>query len=245
MGRVIIGENTKTSERCITIDAISIGLDRSNFIGTFSRTELREPGTFYRGSNQATFDSLVSFLELCFQYLREELTTQWSLANAEGGFLFINNGIESLIRIFSDIVDHLVQHEEINPRDYGPDDLFEWSQAYLDPLILFLSQLSFDEGVEFRRQYGTARRTGYWRQLQIVIRNEFSEFNPGGLEEFLKEEEKQFNTVSFTMVRDIEQLLKRDIREKLESKYGERWTLRRNTEKGVPLRYGIGYAEEL
>lgn len=223
-GRVIIGENTKSPERCITIDAISIGLDRSNFIGTFTKTELREPGTFYRGSNQSTFDALVPFLEFCFQYLRDELPEQWSLANSDGGFVFINNGVESLIRIFSDIVDHLSQNEQINPRECGPDDLFEYSQVYLDPLISFLSQLDFDEGVEFRRQYGTAGRTRYWRQLQIVIHNEFAEFNPLGLEDFLKEEEKQFNTESFEMIRDIEQLLKRDIRERLENGFGERWT---------------------
>ena len=223
-GRVIIGENTKSPERCITIDAISVGLDRSNFIGTFTKTELREPGTFYKGNSQSTLDALVPYLELCFQYLRDELPDQWTLANSEGGFVFINNGVESLIRIFSDIIDHLANSEEINPREYEPGDLFEWSQVYLDPLIEFLSQLDFDQGVEFRRQYGIAGRTRYWRQLQTVIHNEFDNFLPAGLEEYLREEEKQFNTESFEMIRDIEQFMKRDIRERLIGKFGVRWT---------------------
>src|SRR5579875_2686560 len=61
--RVIIGENTKSNLRCITIDAINNGLQRGNFIGRYSKTTAKSIGTFYAGSNQATFDALIPFLE--------------------------------------------------------------------------------------------------------------------------------------------------------------------------------------
>ncbi len=52
--RVIIGENQRTHLRCITIEAISNGLMRGNFIGTFTKTGAKTQGTFYAGDNEPT-----------------------------------------------------------------------------------------------------------------------------------------------------------------------------------------------
>jgi DNA sulfur modification protein DndB len=71
--RVIIGENAKTNLRCITIDAISNGLYRGNFIGRFTKNTAKKLGTFYAGGNQATSDALVPFLEAALRYLSEGL----------------------------------------------------------------------------------------------------------------------------------------------------------------------------
>ncbi|WP_216361369.1 hypothetical protein, partial [Listeria monocytogenes] len=45
--RIIIGENNKTDTCCITIDTIKNGIDKSNFLSTFSKkNDLVEKGTF-------------------------------------------------------------------------------------------------------------------------------------------------------------------------------------------------------
>ncbi|MBK8920253.1 MAG: DGQHR domain-containing protein [Saprospirales bacterium] len=49
--RIIVGENPKTVKRCITIDTIRIGLDRSNFFGQFTKNAIKEDGSFYKGDN--------------------------------------------------------------------------------------------------------------------------------------------------------------------------------------------------
>jgi DNA sulfur modification protein DndB len=62
--RVIIGENQRTNLRCITIEAISNGLMRGNFIGTFTKTGAKHQGTFYAGDNQPTLSEQRSSLSM-------------------------------------------------------------------------------------------------------------------------------------------------------------------------------------
>jgi len=69
-----------------------------------------------------------------------------------------------------------------------------------------------------------------WRKLQQVIKELRPEFNPDGLEEYLRDSSKKYNTKSFEMIRDIETLLKIDIQTRLESEHGDEWW-----KKGVPF----------
>lgn len=230
-GRIIVGEDKKTAHKCITIDAISRGLERGSLLGSFTRTEVRESGTFYRGSNDATGGPLTEFLELCLWHVREGLETQWGLGGADGGFVFINNGIESTLRVLSDIVEHLADSSDINPRAVDPQEVFDEAVYFLDPLIDHLKNLSSDEGREYRKLYGSGAGTKYWRRLQMAIQDVRGEFCPVGLAEYRASEAKQFNTESFTMVGQIEEFLKADVRQRLQDEFGARWR-----KDGVPRR---------
>ena len=230
-GRIIVGEEKVTVRRCITIDSISLGLDRGNFIGSPTKTAMRDPGTFYRGENDLTLRTLLPFLELSFAYLRDNLAAQWQLGKAEGGFVFVNNGIESFLRVLSDIVDYVVALGGVDPKADTPDKVFAEVQPYLDPLIQFLQGVGHDEATEFKRLYGSAGRARYWRKLQIAISAASPEFNPPGLAAYVADEQKTFNTESFEMIRDIENFLKTDIRRRLQDYFGARWF-----KDGVPLK---------
>ena len=230
-GRIIIGENKRSALRCVTIDAISNGLERGGFLGSFTKTAVKVPGTFYQGSNDASFDDFVTFLELCFGYMRDGLESQWGVGSAEGGFVFINNGIESLLRIFSDIVDHLVYSSSLNPRVVEPREVFNQCLFYLDPLIEHLRSLGPEDAAEYRRLYGSGGGTRYWRRLQVAIRDARHQFSPEGLEEYLANEAKAFNTESFEMIRELETFMNQDIRRRLEDEFGARWF-----KSGVPRR---------
>lgn len=222
-GRIIIGEEKADPLRCITIDSISLGLDRGNFIGSATRTAMKDPGTFYKGGNDSTLKALAPFLELSFAYLRDNLPSQWNLGKADGGFVFVNNGIESFLRVLSDVVDHVVAQGRVNPHTDDVGLVFEEVKAYLDPLVRFLQALSYDEATEFRRLYGSAGRARYWRKLQVAVHSAMPEFNPPGMAEYMADESKAFNTESFKMIRDIETFLNTDIRRRLEDHFGSRW----------------------
>lgn len=230
-GRIIIGEEKGSVLRCITIDSIGLGLDRGNFIGSPTKFAMKDPGTFYMGANDPTLKALVPFLELSFAYLRDNLPSQWELGKADGGFVFVNNGVESFLRVLSDIVDHLVTKGRIYPRTDDARTVFDEVPTYLDPLISFLDGLSYAETTEFRRLYGSAGRARYWRKLQVAINAAIPEFNPPGLAEYVADETKAFNTESFNMIRDIETFLKADIRRRLQDRFGSRWF-----KDGVPLK---------
>ena len=228
-GRVQLGENPKTSLRCITIEAINNGLVRGHFIGAFSKTAVRERGTFYTGDNQATAKLLLPFLEGAFRYLVEGLPRQAALGNSEGGFVFINVGIEAILRAFSDIVDHLTTHENVNPLEASTDELVGASQYFLDPLIEHLDALTPEEGAEYRKSYGTGGRASYYRNLQVAIRDKRPEFAAPGLDEYLRRADKEVINAAREIVGDIEVFMRDDIKRTLVEVYSTGWE-----QQGVP-----------
>ena len=228
--KVIIGENKPTLTRCITIDTIYTALDRGNFFGTVSKDSIKQIGTFYDGNAESTFERLKEYLELCLDYVKEHFSDNWELGERENGYLAINATIYALILIFSDICDHLVKTQGINPRTETPDSLAIDTTAYLDSVIRYFRGLTDEERAKVRRSYGTGGRTKYWRTLQRVINDTRQEFEPEGLDQYSKDSSKRYNTQSFEMVRDIETYMKGDIKEKLYSEYGLGWW-----KKGVPL----------
>lgn len=218
--RVIIGENIKTSTRCITIDAINNGLVRGGFIGTFTKTGAKEQGTFYAGGNSPTARVLTPFLEGAFRYLAEGLPAQAALGNSEGGFVFINVGVESVLRVLSDVIDHVKTHDSVDPLKSSTEDVVDACKPFLDPLIDHLDGLSSEERAEYRKSYGYGGRTRYYRRLQEAIRGQRPEFDPPGLEDYLKGQNKEAINEAREIVGDLEELFKTDIRKRLEDEYG-------------------------
>jgi DNA sulfur modification protein DndB len=229
--RVIIGENQRTHLRCITIEAISNGLARGNFIGAFTKTGAKTHGSFYAGDNQPTADRLIPFLEEAFLYLSEGLPTQWALGSSEGGFVFMNNGVEAYLRLLSDIVDHVTEHDDIDPLSSSTEEIAGACEYFIDPLIEHLESLTSDEGEEYRKLYGAGAGLRYYHRLQQAVRDARSDFNPAGLDEWLKSQDKQSNNQAREIVSDIEGLFKTDIRERLEDEHGSEWERR-----GVPAK---------
>ncbi|WP_330252918.1 DGQHR domain-containing protein [Nocardia sp. NBC_00565] len=236
-GRVLVGESVRSPVRCITIDAIKRGIERASYLGVFGRSDVVRAGTFYLGTNEHTVERLVEFIEICLEYVKNGLRNQWELGSAEGGFVFINNGIESLLRIFSDAVDHVVGERETSPFSIDPSKVFDEIKFLLDPMINHLQGLSPEERLEYRKQYGSGGSTRYWRRLQIAINSEVPEFNPPGLTDYVKNETKQFNKESADMVRELEYFLKGDIRSRLEDEFGAEW-FRRGVPRAVQVDAG-------
>ena len=228
-GRVIIGENLKSAKRCLTIDAISRGVGGGNFLGQFTKLEVKYQGTFYRGSNDATYGPLFEFLIRGLAYFAEGLDTQFGLGSAEGGFVFINTGVESLIRILSDVVDHLVTVKGYDPRQVAPSLLFDDAVPYLASVMTMLGSLDATQGLEFRQMYGSGASTKYWRRLQQTIHVAHPDFNPPKLAEWIEDEAKQYNQEAQEMITELEQSLKSDIQSRLEDEYGASWL-----QDGVP-----------
>lgn len=221
--RIIIGENPKSATRCITIDTIRLGLDKSNFFGVFTKNAVKTEGTFYGHNNDQMYDRIMPFLKGLFGYIRENSKAEWDMGESGEGYLCINAGIESLLRLFSDIADHLAISGQVNIRTARLKDVIEKATPFLDPLIDHFKQISTEEKTMFRKSYGSGARAKYWRTLQKIIHAKIPTFEPAGFADYLRNEEKQFNNESFNMIRDIEQFLKKDFREKLEAKFGASW----------------------
>lgn len=221
--RVLIGEASKTHKRCITIDSIKHGLDRSNLVGSFSKKAVDRRGTLYRDTSDETYDTATEFLLLSFNVLRDELPSQWELGSLEGGFVFINIGIEAIIRLLSDIVDHYSEQDDLIARSDSGEVVFEKCLPLLSKLCELLAGLTDDEGAQLRRKYGSGGPIAYWRSLQAGLRDLEPAFDPPGLNDYLRDQERHYNDLASGLIRDIESYMKADIRRRLTESFGARW----------------------
>ncbi len=190
---------------------------------------LERSNRFGKGNNDATLERLFPFIVGCFDYIKNNLPEEWSKGDADDGFLTINANVESLLRLFSDIVDHIVKAKGVNPKVDSTQNVMQEMEFYLDPIIDFYKNLTSESKIELKKSYGIAGRTKVWRILQREISKVRTDFHPDGLDKYWKDEDKRYNEDSFRFIRDIETFMKEDFKTKLEQAYGSQWFKR-----GVP-----------
>ena len=225
--RIVIGENETSTYCCITIDTIENALKSTHFFTRFGKDNSEiESGTFDKGSNEATRDILLPFIEECFNYFKSELPDEWEKGDANLGVLTINNTIHALIRIINDIVDYLVQTKKINTKTKASHELYELVEPYLAPLVSFIGHIEEKDRTEvIRKNYGSGGKASVWRFFQSVVNKAYPDFKPDGLEKWIKDNSKQFNADSFKYLQDIQYYIKADFEEKLKSKYKDKWLI--------------------
>jgi DNA sulfur modification protein DndB len=166
---------------------------------------------------------LIPFLEGALGVLKNGVAAQFKLGGADGGFVFMNNGVEAFVRLLSDIVDHVITQDGLEPLTVSTDELLDGCRPFLDALVDYLDGLSLEEGAAYRRLYGSGGGTRYYRKLQHALRDARPGFSPPGLNEWLKAQDKQFTNEAREIVSDLEAFFKADIRERLEDEHGSDW----------------------
>lgn len=230
LGRVVIGEDEKSLVKCITVEAIQTALKKCNFMSQFGKKNvITKDGSFDVGTNQATCDLLYPFLESCLRYVKDGAAEEWERGDSNDGMLTMNRGIQAVIRVINDIVNHLIDRKEINPKTDKTEFLVKQVSFYLDPLNDYLSNLTAQERKDLRGYFGGGADTRFWRAFQREIAKVRTDFQPEGLQKYWEDEAKTFNADSMTYLREIEVWTKKTIGAALAGKYGENWEI-----KGLP-----------
>ncbi|WP_436514701.1 hypothetical protein [Ekhidna sp. To15] len=225
--RVIIGENKKNDLRCITTDTIIRALKRSNFLGDVTKNKIEKLGSFYRGDLDLAFERLSDYLIKATTYYTEFIIDEWN--KGENGIAAINKGIYGQIMLLSDLMDHLIDNRAIGINSTINDIILE-VKPYLDPIIHFYNDITEEQSDDLKSRHGSGGDTKYWRTLQMVVRENYPDFNPEGLDEYNRKEAKEFNEKSFAIIRDLEQFFKVDAKNRLLNRFEEKtWW-----KKGVP-----------
>jgi DNA sulfur modification protein DndB len=226
MGRVVTGEDEKTAERCITVEAIQKALNRCDFLTQFKKkTEIVKDGTFDVGSNQKTCDLLYPFLEACLRYVKDGAIEEWEKGDSNDGILTMNRGIQAVVRVINDIVNHLVENKRISPKEQNVDEIVKEVSFYLDPLIEYINGVTQDARKELRGYFGGGADTRFWRTFQQEISKVRNDFAPDGLKQYWDNEAKTYNADSIKYIREIEVQTKGLIQNALAGKYGENWEI--------------------
>ena len=224
LGRVVIGEDETSPIKCITVTAIQAALKKCNFITQFGKKNtIVKDGTFDIGTNQGTCDLLYPFLEGCLRYVKDGAIDEWERGENNDGILTMNRGVQGVIRVVNDIVNHLVEKKEIAPKQQKVDDLVKQVSFYLDPLIDYFNHLTPQERKELRTFFGGGADVRFWRAFQRQISSVRSDFNPEGLKEYWENEAKTYNADSMVYLREIKVWVKHTVQESLSQKYGDNW----------------------
>lgn len=228
LGRIVIGEDEKNPTKCITIEAIQQALKRCHFFTTYGKNNvIISDGSFDLGDNQPTLDVFYPFLEGCLKLVKTNCESEW-LAG-EQGILTINRGIQAVIRIIDDIVVHLVSQNKISPKIQDLESLIDEVEYYIEPLMNYLNSVDDVQRKELKGFLGGGADNKFWRSFQKVIAEARDDFSPEGLNEYIENETKQYNTESREYLTVIEERVKDIIANALESYYGENWII-----KGLP-----------
>lgn len=228
LGRIVIGEDEKNNKKCITIEAVQAALKKCHFFSTFGKNnEILTDGTFDLGTNENTSELFYPFLENCLKYIRDNCQIEWNLG--ESGVLTINRGIQAVIRIIDDIVCYLISVNKIMPKQNSMEYMLDEVEYYLLPLVTYINNLSDEQRKDLKGFLGGGADNKFWRSFQKVISDKNPEFKPEGLEEYIQNETKQYNSATREYLVYIEDSVKNMIARDLENYYGENWII-----KGLP-----------
>jgi DNA sulfur modification protein DndB len=228
LGRIVIGEDEKNQTKCITIEAIQAALKKSDFFTTYAKNNtILVDGSFDLGDNQNTCDLFYPFLEGCLKYVKTHSTSEWNLG--ETGILAINRGIQGIIRVINDIVNHLIVQDKINAKKDNIDSIINEVEYYLEPLVNYFNVITDEERKDLKGFLGGGADNKFWRAFQKIISDQCTDFIPEGLQTYIENETKQYNAESREYLASIEMNLKERLSNALEEYYGDNWII-----KGIP-----------
>lgn len=221
--RVLVGEDKKTNIKIISLESILRGLNRTNFVGKFTKDQIKEHGIFNTGDSKKTLSVLKRLLFAYFDYFAENLPDEWSRSQKNGAVLTINDGVTALIMLLHDVIDHLVKQGVVKPLHTSPEDIIINVTSYVKALRSYFEKLTEVERTELRAKYGSGAPTWLWRTFQRNINELRNDFQPEGMEKFWIDQSKMFNLETFKKIQDIELLLRDEVKEALIQEHGKMW----------------------
>ena len=229
LGRVIMGEEESNKERTVTVAAIQQALKKCNFFSVFGKkNSIVKNGTFDVGENQDICDLFYPFLESCLLFIKANSPDEW-VKNDNDGLIVINRGIQAIIRVIDDLITHLIETDDLNPRTTAPKVTAKKLEFYLSPLCDYFNTISDADRKDLRSYFGGGGDKRFWMAFRKAISDVRTEFKPEGLDEYWLNEAKQFNEDSSVYLRDIEVAVKELIQDRLQTLYGDQWLI-----KGLP-----------
>jgi DNA sulfur modification protein DndB len=231
--RIILAEEKGTDTRCLTLETIlKWGLStRTGFFGRVKGKRLIKNGYLTCGDYVETLDKSIIFFRNCFEFVQSELPDQWNAGSGEGGFICMNIGIAATLRTIDRLLDYLVRIKRLEPEDLSGEQLAEQVKIYLVPVVEFVKGLDNDALKKLRSYFGSGAPEKVTMEFLNAIHTEFSEFNPDGLAQWIKEHTGQYNVPSYELGHNhIEPLIHEFVIATLKKEYGEKawWS------EGVP-----------
>ena len=220
--RVIIGENSNSERKCITIDMIKNAILKSKLLNVYKNKKIETEGLLEGLTLEDTYNKVYNYIKKGLGYIKRTMPNEWEQPSKEG-FICINVAINSFIKVISDVLCAVGVNNDFNFSLMPVAELMDLVHPYMDYMINGLRSLTPDKAMELKKTYGGGGQTKYWRTLQTFINDRDSKFNPIGLEDYKKNSMKKYNTHSFEMIGEIEQFMNENFKEILVAEYSDNW----------------------
>ena len=231
--RIQATDDKKTATRCISITAFFNALIRYNFYITSKRKDAFEYGPLWsEEGSEATRARSLYIIHSWFTTIRQYAMDWWDAGSGEGGGLAMNDSVTACFIVLRDVLHHIEAEDGIAPITMTKEDIAERLQPYATALGYNLSTFTEDKKLGFRKMYGREGQATRAKTLEWAMHEKMSNFNPPGLQDYIKKAKVQTNMRAKVIIDEIEHMLQKTIIEELKREYGSeesQWWMR-----GIP-----------
>jgi DNA sulfur modification protein DndB len=220
-GRIKLGENKKSDLVNITLDyVISYGFKKTDFFAKIHRNKLVSTGHLWIDNYTQMLVKSKKFFVLVFKYIMEKSEENWNLGSSSGGFISMNIGVASIIRLIDSIIKTDMTFNNSQIQRKNPSEIFEVCKPKLELLCDYVNGLSLGEIQNFRSAgTGGQGRDNVFREFQNCIHQKDPNFNPDGLQEWIRNNSGEFNESGKEMVDKLELKIFEIVKSKIIEKY--------------------------
>jgi DNA sulfur modification protein DndB len=205
-GRIKLGENKKSNLVNITLDyVISYGFKKSDFFAKINRNKLIATGHLWVDGYSNMLTKSKKFFTLVFDFIKQKSEENWNLGSSDGGFISMNIGIASIIRLLDSIIKTHSSLNNYEVKTKSAKDIFEICKPKLQHLTNYINQLSYSDIQNFRSAgTGGQGRENVFREFQNYIYINDPNYNPDGLQNWIKNNSGQYNKSGGQIVKQLE-----------------------------------------
>jgi DNA sulfur modification protein DndB len=218
--RIQTSDAAKDSKRCISLTSVYRAIDKQGlFIYKEDHNEVVEGGPFWGGSNEKTLERTVFIIKNWFGAIRDAAPEWWDLGSAEGGGLSMNDSVAACLMILKSVMQHVEGGGKKLCR-LDQAEVYRLIKPYAVSLGHYFASLNADERKLYRDLRGSQGQTARSRRGQQALNSAHNEFDPPGLQEYLRREKEQTNLKAKAIIDRVEVLLKKVVVRELKQEFG-------------------------
>jgi len=225
LGKIQTADSGRDEKRCISLTSIFGALEKSDlYIANEKSGHVIEYGALWEPDNDATLKRTAHVLNAWFRSIESAVPEWWSIGAGDGGGLSMNDGVVALIGVLRSVLSYLREVKKLRLPDLTREELGGLVTPFGKSVGANLASLSSDQRRQFRDLRGVQGVTTRQRRMQQALRAANADFNPAGLEEFLRNEKAETNKHAKDLLDKIELLMQSTIVSELKQQYGSEET---------------------
>ena len=218
--RIRLTDSPRTNLRCLSITTFFSILDKPGFFYLSAKGgKVFEPGPLWTPDMNASLSRSTKVLDHWFTWIRDGTSDWWALgAEVPGGGLAMNDGIAVCLQVLRSALEALAAKGARLPT-LSTNGLIDEIRIYGEALGAYFGSLSLEQRQTFRELRGVQGQTRGARHAQRAIRIQIPDFNPSGLDEFMRQEKANTLDRAEDCIRHIETTLQQFVVTKLREEF--------------------------